>query len=429
MQSTSKDLASALPDIFRELSAEGFANISRSKEKSLSYSPLGEEVSVKERESLSVSITVIKEGRKASLSVATDDVEEIRSRLEAVCRTLPFVTPDDDVSVPDIRDSVDADDRRFDFAGVRSEDLMKEFAKARNFAYPEGVAIESFSFEAEESERVFVNSLGATKRYAKSASHWGIELFFATETGGDVWYDSVSAPDLASVDEKILKEVSDRLVVMSSPVSASVSSGPATIALESGVFAEFLDILSGAVTAENVRQKTTFLEAGDLGKALLPKGFSIRSVTREKDSAYGRLFDGEGITTEDLEVVTDGVWKNYFADSKNAKKFGIPTTGNPSPSNLVFEAPVKPEALSEAKFLFTNLMAFHTVDSISGKFALEGEGFEIRDGKPAGYVKNVALSGNVRDLFANLVAETGNRRRHGNVVTGDVVVSGLSINV
>lgn len=429
MQTTSKDLASALPGIFREFGVEGFANVSRSKEKSLSYSPLGEEVSVKERENLSVSVTVIKDGRKASLSVATDDAEEIRSRLGAVCRTMPFVTPDEDVSVPDIRDSVDADDRRFDFANVRSEDLLKEFSKVRGFAYPEGVAIESFSFEAEESERVFVNSLGAKKRYAKTASHWGIELFLATESGGDVWYDSFSSPDFVPVDEAKIREVSDRLVVMSSPVSPSVSSGPATVALESGVFAEFLDILSGAVTAENVRQKTTFLETGDLGKALLPKGCSVRSVARERDSAYGRLFDGEGITTEDLEIVSDGVWKNFFADSKNAKKFGIAATGNPSPSNLVFEAPVNPDALSEAKFLFTNLMAFHTVDSISGKFALEGEGFEIKNGKLAGYVKNVALSGNVRDLFANLVTETGNRRRHGNVVTGDVVVSGLSINV
>ncbi|MDQ1344016.1 MAG: PmbA protein [Patescibacteria group bacterium] len=390
---------------------------------------MGEEVSIKERESLSVMITVIKDGRKATLSIADDDVGEIRSRLEAVCKTLPFVTPDEDVSVPDIRDSVDADDRRFDYSGVTSENLSAEFEKIRGFRYPEGVLIESFSFEVEESERMFVNSHGAAKRYAKSASHWGVELFLPTESGGDAWYDSLSFPEFVGVDEKTVKEVSDRLLAMSSPVEATFASGTATVALESGVFSEFLDILCGAVTAENVRQKTTFLERSDLGKPLLPKGFSLRSAARLPDSAYGRLFDGEGITTEDLDVVSDGIWKNFFSDSKNAKKFDIPTTGNPGPSNLVFEAPVRPEALTEANFLFTNLMAFHTVDSISGKFALEGEGFELKNGKPVGYVKNVALSGNVKDLFANLVAETGNRRRHGNVVTGDVVVSGLSVNV
>ena len=141
------------------------------------------------------------------------------------------------------------------------------------------------------------------------------------------------------------------------------------------------------------------------------------------ESAYGRVFDGEGITTEDLPVIENGVLKNLFCDSKNAAKFAIPVTGNPYPSNLVFEAPTKPEALMEAKFLFTNLMAFHTVDSISGKFALEGEGFELKDGKRVGYVKNVALSGNVKTLFEGLVAEVGNRRRYGNAVLGDVVVS------
>lgn len=166
------------------------------------------------------------------------------------------------------------------------------------------------------------------------------------------------------------------------------------------MFSEFLDILMGAANAESVRQKTTFLEADDVGKKLLPEGFSIASLARMPESAYGRVFDGEGITTENLGVIENGVLKNLFCDSKNAAKFSIPATGNPYPSNLVFEAPNEPEALKEAKFLFTNLMAFHTVDSISGKFALEGEGFELKDGKRVGYVKNVALSGNVKTLFA-----------------------------
>lgn len=179
----------------------------------------------------------------------------------------------------------------------------------------------------------------------------------------------------------------------------------------------------GAASAESIRQNASFLESSDLGRKLLPDGFSVSSVARVPGSAYGRMFDGEGITTEDLPIIENGVLKNLFCDSKNAAKFSVRTTGNPYPSNIVFEAPVNPEALKQAKFLFTNLMAFHTVDSISGKFALEGEGFELKDGKRIGYVKNVALSGNAKALFSGLVAEVGNRRRHGNAVVGDVVVS------
>lgn len=423
MKTPSQIIASAIPQILRDLSAEGFANVSAAKEKSLTYSPMGEEVSVKEREGLSVSVTLVKDGRKASLQVATADVEEIRSRLSAVARTLAYVTPDEDVKVPEIRDAVSADDRAFDFASVTSEMLVERFRKAKDFAYPEGMAIESFSVEAEESERIFVNTFGAEKRYAKTASHWGVELFLPSEGGGDVWYDSFSSPGFLDVSDSDIAPIAERLVEMSRPIAATFESGTATVALEGGVFSEFLDILMGAASAESIRQKTTFLEASDVGKKLLPEGFSIASFARMPESAYGRVFDGEGITTEDLSVIENGVLKNLFCDSKNATKFGIRTTGNPSPSNLVFEAPSKPEALKEAKFLFTNLMAFHTVDSISGKFALEGEGFELKDGKRVGYVKNVALSGNVRELFANLVAEVGNRRRYGNVLTGDVVVA------
>lgn len=422
MQTPSQIIASAIPQILRDLSAEGFANVSAAKEKSLTYSPMGQEVSVKERENLSVSVTIVKDGRKASLQIATADVDSIRSRLTAVARTLAYVTPDEDVKVPEIHDSVSADDRTFDFSAVTSEMLVERFRKAKNFAYPEGVAIESFSVEAEESERIFVNTFGAEKRYAKTASHWGIELFLPTEEGGDVWYDSFSSPNFQDVADSDIAPVAERLVEMSKPAAATFGSGAATVALEGGVFADFLDILMGAANAESIRQKTTFLETSDIGKPLLPEGFSVTSLARMPESAYGRVFDGEGITTQNLPVIENGILKNVFCDSKNATKFTVPPMGNPFPSNLVFEAPVEPKALKEAKFLFTNLMAFHTVDSISGKFALEGEGFELQDGKRVRYVKNVALSGNVKTLFAGLVAEVGNRRRYGNALLGDVVV-------
>ena len=111
-----------------------------------------------ERENVSVSVTVFKEGRKASLSLATDDVGEVSEKLEAVCSTLHHVTADADVSVPEVSDLAEVEDVRFDIGTVTSEYLLENFARVRDFEYPENVSIESFSFEAEESERIYVNS-------------------------------------------------------------------------------------------------------------------------------------------------------------------------------------------------------------------------------------------------------------------------------
>lgn len=224
MQTPSQIVASAIPQILRDLSAEGFANVSASKEKSLTYSPIGEEVSVKERENLSVSVTIVKEGRKASLQIATADVGEIRSRLAAVVRTLAHVTPDEDVKVPEIRDSASADDREFEFDSVTSEMLVERFRKAKGFAYPEGMSVESFSVEAEESERIFVNTFGAEKRYSKTASHWGMELFSPTDGGGDAWYDSFSSPAFLGISDADVEPIVERLLAMSKPVAATFSS-------------------------------------------------------------------------------------------------------------------------------------------------------------------------------------------------------------
>jgi hypothetical protein len=57
---------------------------------------------------------------------------------------------------------------------------------------------------------------------------------------------------------------------------------------------------------------------------------------------------------------------------KNSRKFSLPAKGNSSVSNLVFETDEMVEnPLKNADFIFTDLMAFHTVDKMTGKFALE----------------------------------------------------------
>ena len=64
--------------------------------------------------------------------------------------------------------------------------------------------------------------------------------------------------------------------------------------------------------------------------------------------------------------------------------------------------------------LFTDLSGLGTIDSSTGNFALDGSGYLVHaDGSLGGFVKNVGLSGNICDIFANLTGSLSDILDHG----------------
>jgi len=60
--------------------------------------------------------------------------------------------------------------------------------------------------------------------------------------------------------------------------------------------------------------------------------------------------------------------------------------------------------------LITDVMGMHTANSISGDFSVGASGFLVENGTVLHPVKEIALSGNILDLFAS-VDQVGNDLR------------------
>jgi PmbA protein len=116
------------------------------------------------------------------------------------------------------------------------------------------------------------------------------------------------------------------------------------------------------------------------------------------------LIDWEGVTLEKRIIIENWIWKEKFADYKNVKKDSTLKLWNSTVTNILVKWEKTPDFLRDSDFLFTNLMAYHTVDSNTWKFALNGEWYVIKDWKKAEYVKNISLAGNIKDIFTNIVA-------------------------
>jgi PmbA protein len=144
-------------------------------------------------------------------------------------------------------------------------------------------------------------------------------------------------------------------------------------------------------------------------------------------------FDDEGVATADRELVSAGVLQGYVLGSYSARKLGLKTTGNAGGvHNLIVSsalpAPSFDELLATMRtgFLVTELMG-QGVNGVTGDYSRGASGFWVQDGKIAYPVHEVTIAGNLRTMYAQILAIGADVDRRGGLHTGSVLVEELTI--
>ena len=143
--------------------------------------------------------------------------------------------------------------------------------------------------------------------------------------------------------------------------------------------------------------------------------FSRECVASLVGASY---FDDEGFPTQDKVIFDKGVLKTFFYNLVTAKKDGVESTGNASRSGnkvgISFSNIVVKPGRSPLEQLFknikngvyvTDIAGLHAgLDSTSGDFSLQAEGFHVKDGKKDTPLTLFTVSGNLFELFNNIIA-------------------------
>lgn len=134
--------------------------------------------------------------------------------------------------------------------------------------------------------------------------------------------------------------------------------------------------------------------------------------------SYGVPFDDQGIATQSLDFIRDGVMQQGYCDLRFARKLGVEPTGNgfrgglnsyPEPAlfNAVLPCPSRsfPELLErmDTGLLIERVMG--NCGDVSGEFSVSVElGYWVENGEIVGRVKDVMLAGNSYDLLHKIDA-------------------------
>ncbi len=178
----------------------------------------------------------------------------------------------------------------------------------------------------------------------------------------------------------------------------------------------FISHLLGAISGPAIARGTSFLK-DRLGQRIFPEGITIIDDPHRRRGLRSKPFDGEGIANHRRAIVDKGVLTTWLLDLRSARQLGLHTTGHaargtaspPSPSatNVWIEpGEVTPQALIadiESGFYVTEMMGFG-VNGVTGDYSRGAAGFWIDKGEIVFPVSEMTVAGNLKEIFARLVA-------------------------
>lgn len=220
--------------------------------------------------------------------------------------------------------------------------------------------------------------------------------------------------------------------------ATSMTSGAFPVVFDRRVSASLVGALIGAISGNAVARGVSFLK-DDLGTSLFSKDIQIVEDPLRKRGLSSRPFDGEGVETTLFNIIDDGRLNNWLLNTSAARQLGLETNahgarGLSSPpgistSNVALHAGKNsPDELvaMAGNGLVVREMFGPSLNPTTGDYSVGVSGFAIENGALTHPVSEVTIAGNLRDVFASLIAGS-DLHYHYDTNAPSVLVEGLTI--
>ncbi len=178
----------------------------------------------------------------------------------------------------------------------------------------------------------------------------------------------------------------------------AVASRKYTMVVNPDCSSRLLTPVLNALGGYAIQQKNSFL-VDTLGKKVFPEFLTINDMPRENGMNGVRLFDTEGVITENGPVIENGVVKRYSINTYISGKTGLaPTVDDVTRAVTV---PVEAEALPE-EYIYVTGFNGGNCNQVTGDFSYGVEG-ELVSASGRTPIKEMLVTGNMTELWNNLI--------------------------
>ncbi|MCR8612858.1 MAG: TldD/PmbA family protein [Mycoplasma sp.] len=211
--------------------------------------------------------------------------------------------------------------------------------------------------------------------------------------------------DIDKFINKIDKKIKERVK------KSKIESGKYKTILSNRAFSTLVSQYFSHFNARSVIDERSIYK-DDLGKKIMSEKITIVDEGVNIKGKVFSTFDADGMPTQRKEIVKNGVLKTFLHNIKSAKIMNVKTTGNSAGDNpsgfFTYILPgekTKEQLFSKVDngFMITSFKGLHSgLNSISGDFSLEIEGFKIKDGKQSDFVTGAIATGNYFEIIKNI---------------------------
>lgn len=275
---------------------------------------------------------------------------------------------------------------------------------------------EECEYSESYDDSITIDSQGFEGRHTESAFSFFAEVTIQDNEGNrysGYWWDTTPRKDAADPAECSRKAL-ERAVAQIGPQPRR--SGRARMVVDSSVASRLVAPVLNALNGSALQQKMSFLD-GALGRKVFSEGMNLMDLPRTEGRNGSRLYDSEGVATKDAPVIKDGTVCQYFINTYFAAKMGMePTVEDASRPCLMPYMKGKELADGEISVSLKDILQYcrngilvtgfngGNSNPVTGDFSFGIEGFAFRNGKITHPVREMLITGNLKDLWNNLIA-------------------------
>ena len=374
--------------------------------------------------------------QKGNASTSDLSEEAIKNTVEAALAIAKYTSPDDCTGLADKElMAFEAPDLAlYHGASVDVEQATKLALEAEKSALEYDAKIvnsNGASFNSHTGVRVYGNTHGMlqsylSSRYSLSCSVIGGEL---DQLENDYEYTVSREFDALSSADWVGQNCAKKVIARLNPQKLTTREVP--VIFLNDVATGLISHLTGAISGGSLYRKSSFL-LDHLGKQVLPDWFQISERPHLLKRLASTPFDSEGVRTQDLEIIQDGVLQTYLLTSYSGRKMGMQSTGH---AGGIHNWLVKPNLTGGLTallrqmgtgLLVTDVMG-QGVNIVTGDYSRGAAGFWVENGEIQYPVAEITIAGQLQDMLKNIEAVADDVEHRSNIQTGSILLDKMKI--
>ena len=261
------------------------------------------------------------------------------------------------------------------------------------------------SFVEDKSNFILANSDGFCKGFKTSSFIVSSVAVAKDDNSMERDYDYTLKCHLKDIKdaEELGKKAAEQTIRKLSP--KKIGSEKIAIIFDKRIAKGILSTFASAISSSAISRGTSFLK-DKINQKIFSNSINVLDKPDILKGLGSRSFDAEGVKTDMLKLVDQGVLKHYLIDTYNGNKLNLKSNGRSGgTSNLYFDngkITYKYLINSNSRSLYITETIGHGSNIVTGDYSVGATGFLIENGEFKYPINEFTIAGNFKDMFQNI---------------------------